>query len=492
MTVAALLAGLLAFVVMLRVLRAQQVASGVLDTARGAMAVMSDRHISDEEKERRMRRASVQMFRSFAVILGIGIVSLAVPSGIVWAGAALGLYALDHALAVALGWPFILASAGLAIAIWYLLERQRKASEAVVSDDLPYSPLDQALHAYAFASPERHRMLGDMESRLFSRSIDLDQAARPVFVTSLPRAGTTMLLEALAAHRDLASATYRHMPFTMAPLLWGRFSGLFRKPAERAERAHGDGIEVGFDSPEAFEEMIWMTFWKEHYQGASIVPWSADRRDPEFEAFLRRHMAKIVQAKGGAASRYVSKNNANIARLPLLQDMFPNGHFVIPIRSPWSQINSLRRQHLRFLDLHRREPFSRTYMEGIGHLEFGATLKPIAFEGAYHDPAGAEDLSFWLHYWISAYEAILNTLPSGAVIVDHDRLSANPRPHLAMLADRIELTNPADLEDMAKQFKASRLSEPASGLPPALVRRAKDLHGHLKDLALSPEQEIGT
>jgi hypothetical protein len=42
---------------------------------------------------------------------------------------------------------------------------------------------------------------------------------------------------------------------------------------------------------------------------------------------------------------------------------------------------SLLRQHLNFLEIHRRGPFAKSYMEGIGHVDFGANLRPVDFDG---------------------------------------------------------------------------------------------------------------
>jgi len=87
--------------------------------------------------------------------------------------------------------------------------------------------------------------------------VDDVEVEAPIFITSLPRAGTTILLAALNSVPQLATHLYRDMPFVMAPLLWSRLSGRFRKQAVLQERAHGDGIAIGYDSPEAFEEVIW-------------------------------------------------------------------------------------------------------------------------------------------------------------------------------------------------------------------------------------------
>src|SRR5690606_38117417 len=113
------------------------------------------------------------------------------------------------------------------------------------------------------------------------------------------------------------------------------------------------------------------------------------------------------------ARRYLTNNNANIARLPLLEAMHPDCSIVIPVRDPAAQVRSLLHQHRRFRDLHAREPFARQYMEGIGHFEFGGALRPIAFGDL--DPAGADRAEFWIRYWVQAYDRMLQTAGPRAV-----------------------------------------------------------------------------
>jgi hypothetical protein len=319
---------------------------------------------------------------------------------------------------------------------------------------------------------------------MFAERIDPDHALRPVFVTSLPRAGTTVLLEALAALPELAAATYRQMPFPLLPLLWTDASRRFHAAARPAERAHGDGLAVGFDSPEAFEEPVWMAFWPEHYRGGRIRPWSAAARDPGFEAFFRRHMAKVVAAGGPGAHRYLSKNNAGIARLPLIAAAFPDATVVVPVRDPWAQTASLLGQHRRFLELHGRDRFARAYMEGLGHFEFGEAFRPIAFGPEPPDPAAADRPAFWLRYWAEAYEAVLATAGPGVVFVDYDRLAADPLPSLAALAAAIGASGDA-LGQAAARFRPSRPGARPDA-PAPLLDRAARVHARLKARCLAP------
>lgn len=485
MSIAALALGLLAFIFVLRIFNAAQVAGDVIETTQGAIGMMANTDVSDAEKETQVRRASIKLLGRFFWIAFIGVAAFTVSTLLIWGGSALGLYALDRTIAIAIGWPFILGSSAVAIAVWIGLDRMNRkpATKTAERDDVPYNKLDIALHDFAFASPRRQRSLGDIESTLFKRRINMDHAKRPVFVTSLPRAGTTIMLEVLAGLPQFASATYRHMPFTLSPLLWGGLSGVFRKPGEKAERAHGDGIEVGFDSPEAFEEMLWTAFWPEHFGNNRITPWNVDENNPQFETFFRTHMAKIVATKPGAA-RYLSKNNANIARLGLIERVFPDATIIVPIRNPRAQIRSLMHQHQRFCDLHAREPFARRYMEGIGHLEFGEALRPIAFNAVSPDTTKAHSPEFWLTYWIAAYEHVLATAGPCVVFVDHDALCAEPARFLPDLADAMDLDDQTGLITRGTILRAPAPVPDLTDVPTALVQRADDLHSKLRRLSI--------
>ncbi|WP_052249805.1 sulfotransferase [Tateyamaria sp. ANG-S1] len=479
MSIAALCLGLVAFIWVLRVLHAQQVAGGIVTTTQEALSVMMNSDIAEEEKEAQVQRASIKLLGGFFRITGIGIAAIGASVLVVWGGAALGFYTVEHAIAVAISWPFLLGSTLAAIALWIGLDKLRKtATDTLDRAEVPYGPMDKALHDFAFASSDRQVRLGAFETKLYRRRIDLDTAQKPVFITSLPRAGTTIMLEGLATLPQFASATYQHMPFTLSPLLWGGFSRAFRKAGDKSERAHGDGIEVGMDSPEAFEEMLWMAFWPEHFEGDRIDLWAPEDRNHEFEAFFRTHMAKVVATKPGAA-RYISKNNANIARLELLEQVFPDASIVVPIRNPRAQVKSLMTQHLRFAELHAREPFARRYMEGIGHFEFGEALRPIAFGAPRADALGADHVDFWLRYWIDAYQHVLATAGPQTVFVDHDALCTEPGALLPELASAIGLQDPDDIATMAGILRAPR---PAPDLPkasPDLMRRAEILHAEL-------------
>lgn len=482
MALAALIAGLVAFIVVLRALAAQRHALQVIEVAQEALGVITDPDLSDNSKEKRIRHASLSLMKSFAILFGISLVACLSAILFVVSGNVLNLFSTQQAIDIATSWSFILWSSASAVALWFICGKlvPCTARAETSHDEVPYSALDRAMHNFAFSSPEYQLTLSAIEDRFWHRKIAATPLGNPVFVTSLPRAGTTILLELLARQKEFAAASYRNMPFTFSPLLYGRFSTIFRKTGEKAERAHGDGIKVNIDSPEAFEEMIWMAFWRDRYHDRHIELWDASDNDPEFTAFLSRHMRKIILNAPGA-SRYVSKNNANIARLPLLNAMYPQALFVIPVRDPVSQISSLMRQHRRFTELHARDRFARQYMEGIGHFEFGAALKPIVFPGAPESANGAEQADYWLRYWIAAYAHVLRTAPENTLFIDHATLSCDPGRQLPLLAAALDLDQPEDFCTATGMFRAPRRS--SATLPvvsPHLARQADALYAQLQ------------
>ena len=311
-----------------------------------------------------------------------------------------------------------------------------------------YGPMDRALHRLAFSALDAQIAVAGIETSLYSDTLSRHPIRNPVFITSLPRAGTTLLLELLSPLPEFATHTYRVMPFVLCPMMWDRLSRPFRRRHEETERAHGDGLSIGFDSPEAFEEVLWLRFWKSHYHPDHIDPWDSTDIDEEFETFLRDHMRKIVSlgddkdARGeGSMPRYLSKNNANIARLDLLCDMFPDARIVVPIRNPWDHALSMHNQHRRFARLHAEDGFALRYMEWLGHFEFGAAHRPIDISNWRGTDLlfSPDDRGYWLAYWRECYAPVLDTPREQIVLVDYDRLCRAPSESLQRLVDTLNI-----------------------------------------------------
>jgi hypothetical protein len=350
-----------------------------------------------------------------------------------------------------------------------------------------YGWTDRLLHRAAFRLPLAQRTLADVEETLYRDALQAVSVEAPVFLSSLPRAGTTILLRLLWRTGRFATHTYRDMPFVLAPMIWRRLTGGGAADAPARERAHGDGIEISERSPEAFEEMIWKHFWPDHYRADHIRPWREGDRNPAFDAFFETHTRKMLALHRDDGSsqdepprRYLSKNNLNIARLAAPPPGLRRGLFLIPFRAPLQQAASMHRQHERFLEIHEDDDFVREYMAAIGHHEFGKSLKPVNFGGWLEaDPPPPARLAFWLRYWTAAYRFVLEHAPDTAVLVSYRRLTETPERALAALSDALDLPAEA-LTTQADALRPPR-THPVDdeAVPASLRREADDLYDAL-------------
>ncbi len=347
-----------------------------------------------------------------------------------------------------------------------------------------YSLADRVLHRLAFATRRLQIDFAETEDRGLA-----DIPLRPpLFVTGLPRAGTTLLLECIAGLDEFATHIYRDMPFVLVPQFWNRISRSFQTREQRTERAHGDGMLVGTDSPEAFEEMIWLAFYPKRYDGDSIKPWADTAALAELKPFLANHMRKIVALRrphGNA--RYASKNNLNIARIGALGNAFPDASIVVPFREPIQHAASLLRQHRNFLDMHARDDFARRYMAGIGHFDFGANLKPVNFDGWLHQTEHRDPLTlnFWLAYWCATYRHILTQHGQRVILLSYEQFSRRPEAQLNSLADCLTLkARDAFVANAARIKPVKSYDVSAQGVDERLATEAAALLDELEAAAL--------
>lgn len=243
-----------------------------------------------------------------------------------------------------------------------------------------YNSIQKLLHDTVFRIKSINKFLFDIEKIFYLKKSNVTYQPH-IFITGLPRSGTTSLLNFLYESNYYASLTYKNMPFVMSP----HFSKLFNKnKIPTKERLHNDGIHFNLESPEALDEVFFSNS----------------------EEFIKNELENYIQLilKAENKSNYLSKNNLNYKRINLLKTILPNSIFLIPIRSPLHQANSLLNQHLNFFKIQKKNDFVKRYMNYIGHNEFGKNHKswnkPIKFEDL-------SDLNYWLEQWYLFYKNIL-------------------------------------------------------------------------------------
>ncbi len=251
-----------------------------------------------------------------------------------------------------------------------------------------YSWLEQKLHKFALSSQFMREVTFDFESTYTSSS---SETGDHVFITGLARSGTTILLNALYESNIFASLSYADMPFVLAPNLWSKIS-FKKKDLEFNTRAHGDGIKVSTESPEAFEEVFWKTF--------------AEENDYELEEKFRFYVGNILYKY--KKERYLSKNNQNIKRVELINSIFNNSKMLIPFREPIQHAHSLLTQHKKFIEESKKDKFISKYMKWIAHTEFGPNYIPIHNQNLNFQ--NDLEINHWIEQWYLTYSDSFQSL----------------------------------------------------------------------------------
>jgi len=480
------------FVALFILLKLPTHARRVFTHASSALVILGDPTLSDDCKERALQRLALGLVGAFFILLFGGAATFVLPGGAVWLADRAGLLSFDTVLATTLSWQFLLGSTiFMALMAWIAVRfhpSRKTGLAAPPKTTESYSAMERALHMIAFASRPLQVSISRLEDRIGGARIAKTDA--PLFIAGLPRAGTTLLLELFEHTGEFASHTYRAMPFLLMPLSWGRYMRFFGRGDVARERAHGDGMLVSVDSPEAFEEMLWMTFYPERYNRPVMGSWKPNAY-PRFEVFFACHRDKIVYLHnrnlGASARRYVSKNNLNIARVSWLLDRIPDARVIMPFREPYQHAASLLRQHRNFTRMHDEDEFSKLYMRGIGHFDFGANLKPVNFgkwrtENPDLDP---DTLTFWLSYWCATYHTLLGRTGDRAVLFDFDAMCAEHAPALARLASFANVTDHQALVRQGERVKAAKAHHlDLTDVPADLRARVDDVYQSLRKAAL--------
>jgi hypothetical protein len=312
----------------------------------------------------------------------------------------------------------------------------------------------------------------ELECRYFAGSVAESHYRNPVFVSGLARSGTTALLRVLHDTCEFESLTYRDMPFVLMPRLWGRIARPLYKTPVSAERAHGDSVMVDFDSPEGFECVFWKTFTEGSFDSGTML--RAHEPGPGAFDKFRTYVAMIAARSPEGPRRYLSKNNNNLMRLAAIRNALPDAGIVVLYRDPVQTAASSLRQHLRFCDRQRADPFILQYMNWLGHHEFGLGHKPFQF-GKESLPGTPFEPDYWLHYWIAVYRH-LATSGISFRFVNYEDLCTRPEAALRALFGYLGVKSEA-LPHAPKLRLAQTTDLPR--FRPGLVEEAREIHERL-------------
>jgi hypothetical protein len=302
-----------------------------------------------------------------------------------------------------------------------------------------HSFISKLIHKIALQYAAVAELSFDIENAAVKKKVEMP--GDHVFISGLARSGTTVLLNYLYQTGGFKSLTYADMPFVLMPNTWQKISGR-KASTTQQERAHKDGILIGPDSPEAFEEVFWRVFCGTDYIKADKL--LVHKVDADIS---QKFKAYINNVSGGVAGkRYLSKNNNNILRLDYLQKAFPNAFIIVPFRDPLQHAASLLNQHNHFTTIHQTDKFALNYMNWLGHFEFGMNQKPFSLGDESADEQmrrySKTDINFWLLTWRNYYGYIRTNVPDSTILFDYERFCAYPGGMLSALFAEINLNVP--------------------------------------------------
>lgn len=98
-------------------------ASDARERARASVRVVRDPSLSDDEKERHLRRGAGPLFALFARIVASSVLSLALPLGGVWLLDRVGVGSLDDVIGLLVRIDFLVAVSVAGILAWWIVKR---------------------------------------------------------------------------------------------------------------------------------------------------------------------------------------------------------------------------------------------------------------------------------------------------------------------------------------------------------------------------------
>ncbi|MFX0091159.1 MAG: sulfotransferase [Candidatus Hodarchaeota archaeon] len=296
--------------------------------------------------------------------------------------------------------------------------------------------------------------------------IDID---RPIYITGFARAGTTIVLEMLSQHPDVAAHRYLHMVLSYTPHWVQQIANLTPLMLSPVERVHKDGLLVTRDSREAVEEIFWQKFFKNPHDESKSNILGSHTKHPQFEIFYQNHIKKLIINQH--ATRYMSKNNYNIARMEYLQKLFPNVKFIILIRNPFDHIASLAKQDKILKELEIKDPRLLDWTKVIGHREFGSARVAINLDNfetiqRIRRLWNQRDtyIKGWAVYWAEVYSYVhrkLQTNPNlarASLLVRYEDLCESPEKTVDTIVDHIEVDS--KIFDKIKKYYCTQLHKP--------------------------------
>ena len=328
---------------------------------------------------------------------------------------------------------------------------------------------DHLLVRFATGFPGLLSELGRWEGAMLRDRLDAYEIVRPVFICGLARSGSTLLLQLFSELAGVATHRYRDFPFLAIPCFWNAYLDRFTSFSAPVERPHRDRILITRDSPEAMEEPLWCEAFVDLHSPARSHRMTEATSNPEFESMHREHLKKILWLRSG--DRYVAKDNYHVTRMEYLLKLYPDAHFIVPIRDPYDHVMSLVRQHTLFCRYAADDARIAYHLAAAGHFEFGPQRLPIVIDGddslaTFEAWDLGDSIRGYAIQWKVVYGFVQRLLASQPELaqrlhlIRHEDFCAAPVEQFKGLLQNVQFAIPGTMPPMLAQVSQSPMASP--------------------------------
>ena len=240
----------------------------------------------------------------------------------------------------------------------------------------------------------RARLLGRLE-RWSASPGELSQLPidRPVFVLGVPRSGVSRVARLLCAHEQAAYATRAVLAYPGAPGTVERWRRTLRMEVRpQAGEAPGEGLGAIVDMSALLVRWFGRAPDALHWPLLRGEDLSAEQR-----ARVDEEVRRLLRAFGGLGRRWVAPSTLLHTELLLLQDLFPDAHFIHVVRDPRPTANALVQLY--------RACNAEQQRQSPGAPERVPWPRLSALPG-YVAEWGADDLRTAVHLWVDAVQEV--------------------------------------------------------------------------------------
>ncbi|WP_232217097.1 sulfotransferase domain-containing protein [Winogradskyella sp. J14-2] len=337
-----------------------------------------------------------------------------------------------------------------------------------------YSEASKLFHRLILNNYNLSKLLFSFDKK-FKKGEKIIESSNFVIVSGLARAGTTSLTDQLYKAGKFSSLDYSNMPLLLAPNLWKKLYN--PKNAELKERKHGDRMMFGLNTIEALEEYFFKVFLNDSFIDDSMLV----KHEINKEVY-DKYLAYQSLIRSDNAHLYLSKNNNLILRYPSLRALNKDFKAIFLFRNPIEHAYSLLNQHLRFSDFQHDDDFIETYMNWLGHHEFGYNQKVFSFD---NKPLQIEydksTLDYWLSVWLNYYSYLLSLDNASFILIDYQDYLSHPKEVLVYLQNELKME--FDLSNV-KPFNNNKVID-TSDCNKELLNITESVYGELKEKKVS-------